>query len=219
VNPKVVMLGSTSVSATYAQPAEVYAAAARSELASSVTSHSKLTVNLNGTAEALQAKFPELQAVSMTVPLISNRPIIYVQVAQPSVILQTGRGNYALNESGVVLAKLRTMPSGVPVVADQSGGNPVPGRQYLASSTITFVQTVAYQLSAAKLSISTFVLPASSLYELDLRLESQPYTIKCNLQGDPLVQSGAAIATLQQIGFSAPKEYLDVRVPNRVYYK
>ena len=218
-SPKVVILGSTSVSSTYAQSAGVYAAAARAQLKSSVTSHSKLTVNLNGTSSALEHQFPELQAVSMTVPLVSNRPIVYVQVAQPSVIVQTGQGNYALNKSGIVLAKLHALPSGVPMVSDQSGGTPLPGKQYLASSTVAFVQTVAYQFAAAKLSVATFVLPSSSLYELDVRLDGKPYTVKCNLQGDPLVQSGAAIATLQQLSASQPVSYLDVRVPDRVYYK
>jgi len=218
-SPKVVILGSTSVSSTYAQSVSVYAAAAQAQLRSSLTSHSKLTVNLNGTSSALEHQFPELQAVSMTVPLVSNRPIVHVQIAQPSVIVQTGQGNYALNKSGIVLAKLRTMPSGVPVVSDQSGGTPSPGKQYLASSTVSFVQTVAYQFSAAQLPIATFVLPSASLYELDVRLDAKPYTIKCNLQGDPLVQSGAAIATLQHLGASTPASYLDVRVPDRVYYK
>jgi len=217
-SPKVVILGNTAVSATYAQSESVYAAAAHAQLTSSITSHSKLTVNLNGTAAALEHKFPELEAVSMTVPLVSSRPIVYVQVAQPSVIVQTGRGNYALNKTGIVLAKLRTMPSGVAVVADQSGGNPVLGKQYLPSSTLNFVQTVAYQFAAAKIPVSTFVLPASSLYELDVHIDGQPYYVKCNLQDDALVQSGAAIASIQQAS-PVPSQYVDVRVPGRAYYK
>jgi hypothetical protein len=218
-SPKVVLLGNTPVSATYVRTTQAYADAAHKQLTSSLTSHSKLTVNLNGTAEALERQFPELQAVSMTVPLVSSRPIVYVQVAQPSVVLQTASGNYALNKSGLVLAKLRSVPSGVPIVVDQSGASPVPGKQYLSSSTISFIQTVAYQLTAAKIDVSTYVLPASSLYELDAHIDGQPYSIKYNLQGDALLQSGAAIATMQHLGSTTPKEYIDVRVPDRVYYK
>lgn len=218
-SPQVVVLGKTDVSATYLQTTTVYAEAAHKLLAGSITSHSKLTVNLNGTSVALERQFPELQAVSMTVPLVSSRPIVYVQIAQPSMVLQTGHGNYALNKSGFVLAKLHTIPSGVPLVVDQSGGSPRPGKQYLASSTVGFVQTVSYQLAAAKLNVSTFVLPSSSLYELDVRLDGQPYSIKFSLQGDALIQSGAAIATVQQLGSTTPTQYVDVRVPDRVYYK
>lgn len=218
-NPKIVVLGNTAVSATYLRSQSTYTQAAHTQLASSITNRSKLTVNLNGTVVALEHEFPELADVSMTVPLISSRPIIYIQVAQPSLALQTTHGNYALSTSGLVLARLRTMPSGVPVAVDQSGAALQPGKQYLPSSTVAFIHTVAYQFAAAKLTISTFVLPAATPYELDVRLENQTYVIKCNLQGDPLVQSGAAIATIQHLGGSPPAQYLDVRVPDRVYYK
>jgi hypothetical protein len=216
--PKVVVVGSTAVSSTYLQPTDTYAAAAQHALSSSITNRTKLTVDLDGTAKTLERQFPELQTVSLGVPLISSRPIIYVQVAQPSVILQAGSSNYALNTSGLVLARVQTVPSHVPVLTDQSGATPKLGKQYLPSSTVQFVQTVAYQLQAAHLAVSTFVLPAASPYELDARLEGKPYAIRMNLTADALTQSGAAIGTVQQLA-GDPASYVDVRVPGRVYYK
>ena len=218
-NPKVVVVDKTAVSGTYMRPSSVYAAAAHKLLTSSVTSHSKLTVDLNGTATALERQFPELEAVSVGVPLISSRPIVYVQVAQPSLVLQTANGNYALNRSGVVLAKLSSIPGGVPLIADQSGVRPTPGKQFLPSSTVFFVQTVVYQLAAANMAVNVGTLPSGNPYELDVRLNGRLYFIKYNLQADARTQSGAAIATLQQLGGNAPSAYLDVRVPGRVYYK
>ncbi len=218
-DPKVIIVGKTPVSANYLQPASVYADAAHKLLSSSITSHSKLTVNLNGTAQALEQEFPELQTVSLGLPLIGSRPIVYVQVANPTVVLQTVHGNYALNKAGVTLAKLHSIPAGVPLVADQSSTVPKPGKQFLSSSTVTFLVTQAYQLAAAHLTVSTFVLPAGNPYELDAHLAGQPYAIRFNLQADALTQSGAAIATIQQLGSTVPASYIDVRVPERVYYK
>jgi hypothetical protein len=218
-NPKVIVVGKSSVSANYLQPTNVYAAAAHKLLASSITNRSKLTVNLGGTAQTMEREFPELQTVSLGVPLIGSRPIVYVQVASPSLVLQTGHGIYALNGSGVALAKLRSLPAGVAQLVDQSGSTPQLGKQSLPSGTIAFVQTLAYQLAAAHLTISTYVLPASSPYELDVRLEGKPYSIRCNLEADALTQSGAAIATIQHLGGTTPAEYLDVRTPDRVFYK
>lgn len=218
-DPKVVVLGKTTVSSAYLQPASTYEAAAQHLLRSSITNRTKITADLNGTAAALKQQFPELQAASVTLPLIGNRPIVYVQVAQPSVILQSTHGNYALNKSGLVLARAVTMPAGIPVVVDQSGATPTPGRQYLPGSTIGFVQSLAYQLSAAHLPVSAYVLPAGSPYELDVRLEGKPYVVRCNLAGEAMVQSGAAIATIAKLGATMPGSYLDVRVPGRVYYK
>ncbi len=217
--PKVVVYGQNATTSHYLQAPSVYATAAHKLLGSSLTNRNKLTANLHSNASALKAQFPELRTVSFGTALVSSRPILYIEAAQPSVVLQTTNGNYALNSSGVVLAKLQSLPSGVPQVLDQSGTRPHPGRQFLPGSTVAFMQTTAYQLSAAHLTLSTFVLPANSPYELDARLEGQQYLLRYNLAADALTQSGAAVASLQQLASSAPSSYLDVRVPGRVYYK
>jgi hypothetical protein len=218
-NPKVIVIGKTSVAANYVQSTDVYAAAAHTILGSALTNRSKLTINLAGTAQSMERQFPELQVVSVGVPLIGSRPVVYIQVANPSLVLQTGNGNYALNKSGIVLAQLRSIPTQIPLVVDQSNQTPKPGKQYLPSSTVAFVDTVAFQLSAAHVDVSTYVLPANAPYELDVRVNGTPYSVRYNLQADPLVQSGAAIGTIQQLGNTVPSSYIDVRVPDRVYYK
>jgi hypothetical protein len=218
-DPKIIMLGKSDVSASYLKPNGTYQAAAAKLLASSVTSHTKITVNLDGTAAAMEKEFPELQAVSVTLPLVGNRPIVYAQVAQPSVIIQSVHGNYALNKYGLVLARVDRLPAGVAQLVDQSGVTIRPGQQYLPGSTITFIQTLDYQFTAAKLRVSAYVLPPNTPYELDVRLEGKPYVVRCNLAADAMMQSGAAIATIQQLGNTTPGTYLDVRVPGRVYYK
>jgi hypothetical protein len=218
-NPKVIVLGKNDISASYLKSNETYQTAAAKLLAGSITSHTKITVNLDGTAAAMEKQFPELQDVSVTLPLIGNRPIVYAAVAQPSVIVQSTHGNYALNKSGLVLAHVSRLPAGVPLLVDQSNVSIKPGQQYLPSSTIAFIQAVAYQFSAAKVALSAFVLPAATSYELDVRLEGKPYLVRCNLTTDAVVQSGAAIATLQHLGTTVPASYIDVRVPGRVYYK
>jgi hypothetical protein len=218
-DPKVIVVGKNAVTADYVQSVSIYENAAHKLLNRSVTSRSKLTADFSGTSEQMRAEFPELQDVSMGVPLIGNRPIVYVQVAAPSLILQTSAGNFALSDNGVVLARLRAVPSGIPIVVDQSGSVPHAGKQYLPSSEVQFTRTVAFQLAAAHLNINTFVLPSNSPYELDVRLAGQAYFIRCNLEADAVTQSGAIIATVQKLGTSVPAGYLDVRVPGRVYYK
>lgn len=218
-DPKILVVGKNSVTADYVQSVSVYEASARKLMSSSVTNRSKITVDLSGMSQKLQQQYPELQDVSMSVPLVGNRPIVYIQVAAPSLILQTPSGNFALSGSGTVLARLKAVPAGIPQVLDQSGAKPRVGEHYLPSSTVSFARTIAYQLTAAHMAINTFVLPVNSPYELDVRLEGQSYLIRCNLEVDALTQSGAIAGTVQQLGSSAPASYLDVRVPGRVYYK
>jgi hypothetical protein len=218
-SPKVVIVGKSATSANYLQAPTVYATAGHKALSSSVANLSKLTIDLDGTAKTLRQQFPELQNVSMGVPLVGSRPIIYVQVAQPSVVIQTSYGNYALNGTGVVLAKLQSVPAGVPLVVDQSGTYPVLGKHFLPGSTVSFIRTVAYQFKAAQAEVNTFVLPAHAPYELDVRLSGQQYLVRMNLETDARVQSGVSLAVIQQLGGDAPGEYIDVRTPDRAYYK
>lgn len=218
-SPKIIVVGSASVANTYTQADTVYAAAAQKILGGSIANRSKLTVDLNGTARALERQFPELQAVSLGVPLVGNRPVVYVQVARPSLVVQTGSDLYALNKSGIVLAKVDSQPTDIPLIVDQSGNRPRPGKQFLPSSTVTFLQTVVFQLAQAHLDVSVFALPREAPYELDVRLDGKGYYLRFNLQADALTQSGAAIAALQHLNGAEPATYLDVRVPGRVYYK
>lgn len=218
-NPKIIVVDSNLASVSYIQTTSVYTAASQKLLESSVTNRSKLTVDTRGISQKIKDEFPELTAVSMSIPLISNRPVIYIQPATPSIVLQSVEGNYVLNSMGDVLAKTNSLPEGVPLLVDQSGLTPRPGKQVVPSGTISFAQAIEYQFSAAHLTISTFVLPQGSPYELDVRLESRPYAIRFNLESSAMTQSGAAIAAIQQIGNTVPADYIDVRVPGRVYYK
>jgi hypothetical protein len=214
------MLGKNSTSASYLQSSQIYETAASKLLSNSITNRTKITANLSGTAAALQTEFPELQAVSITLPLIGNRPLVYVQAAQPSVIVQSVHGgSFALNTTGLVLARVGDVPAGIPLVVDQSGVTPQPGKRYLPGSTISFIQTMEYQLAAAQIPAAAFVLPTGQPYELDVRLEGKQFVVRSNLQADSLVQSGVIIGTLKHLGASLPGSYLDVRTPDRAYYK
>jgi hypothetical protein len=218
-NPKVIILNKNAITSTYLRPNATYASAAHHLLAGSITNRTKLTVNLAGTSYSLQKQFPELQTVSITMPLIGNRPLVYVEAAQPSLILQTTHGNFAMSRSGVLLARLTSIPANVPTVNDQSTAGPRSGTQFLPASTVDFILTTDYQFNAAHIAVATYVLPSASPYELDMRPEGKSFVIKYNLEEDALEQSGAAIATIQHLGTTVPPSYIDVRAPGRVYYK
>ncbi len=213
-SPRVVVVGKD---ASYVQESGVYAQAAQKLLASSKLNAFKPTADLGGVAARLQTEFPELQAVSITATLIGSKPVVYVMPAQSGVVLQVGDTSYAVNGSGVVLATVADPAAvkGIRVI-DQTGVKPVPGKRILPASTIEFLQRYGYQLQAKGQAIASMTLPAANPYQVDVRLGGKPYYVKTNVQGDPVEQAGATLAVLGQAN---PVEYLDVRVPGRVYYK
>jgi hypothetical protein len=170
-------------------------------------------------------QFPELANVSVTIPLVAHRPIIYIQLAQAAVILINNSGAYVLDTSGrTLLAAINAaslqLPS-LPIINDQSGLKLESGHQALPATDIGFIQTVVAQLAAKHITVSSMTLPAAAS-ELDVHLSGQPFFAKFNLENnDPLQQAGTLLATMAQLQKQniTPAQYIDVRVDGRAYYQ
>lgn len=199
-------------------PVAVYAGRADTLLKSSVLNTNKITLNANGIARDMKQSYPELSSVVVAVPMIGNRPIVYVTPSRAAFMLEAPRGMYTIADNGYVLARLAAPEKGLVVLAETSARQPEPGKQFLPASTVTFASVVAYQLEKAGYSISRMELPGNAPYELQMQLTGKSYKLRFNVQADALLQSGAAVATLQQKTVQ-PSEYLDARVPGKVYYK
>lgn len=217
-NSKVIMSASTNYPVSQSAT-EAYTKAANELLRSSILNRSKLTLNTNGIAKSLRKQFPELVSVVVTTPLVGNRPIIYVSSSKPNFTLKTESGLYSMDAKGYVLARLTAPADGLTLLTEASARKPVPGSQYLASSTASFCVAVVYELEQKGIPLSRLDLPTTAPYELDAYVAGKPYYIRFNLQADVMQQSGAAIATIKQLGTSTPQQYLDVRVSERAYYK
>ena len=225
---KIVPINSATSSAStqlFLQNNAVYQQAAQKLFATSALNGNKLTVDTAHITDSLQTQFPELQNVSVTLPLIGHRPIIYLQPAAPLFFLTTqGGGVYILDKSGRALVggneaisqlgqlKLATL-------RDDSGVQVRLGQIALPSSDVAFIAQVIGQLQSKGLGITNLELPPAAS-ELDVRMQGIGYTVKFNMQGDAREQAGAYLATKQYLDAShTPGQYIDVRVPERAYYK
>jgi hypothetical protein len=190
-----------------------------------IMNRNKLTVNTEQVVNRLTKQFPEIDAVSVSLPLLGNRPTIYIQPATPTLILATSdNGVYILDRDGRALirgaqiASLRALR--VPVVTDQSGLPITIGKVALPRDTVAFIDDVAYQLGHKGIAIESLLLPAGT-NELQLRVKGAGYYAKFNVYGNAREEAGAFIALTKRLSDShiTPKEYVDVRVEGRVYYR
>jgi hypothetical protein len=205
----------------------VYQAAASQLFAGSIWNRNKITVNTARIDQKMLDQFPELSSVSVTLPLLSKRPVVYVQTTQPALILATKDGSYIVDTAGKALLRAGSLPSGshlaLPIVTDQSGLKININHQVLSSDNVNFIQIVAAQLAARHFSASSMELPVGTS-ELDVHLNGQPYVVKFNLQsgaGDARQQAGTFLATQAKLQSQniTPSQYIDVRVDGRAYYK
>ena len=201
----------------------VYAAAAQ-ELFSAPINRNKLTVDTSKISADLRGRFPELQAVSVSLPIIGNKPTVYIQPATPKFILVSDQGMFVLDGNGRALisgnqvARLQELEA--PIVQDQSNVPLQTGDIALPRNTVAFISTVVAQLRTKGIKTTTLVLPAGT-NELHTRIEGAGYAVKFNLHGNAREEVGTYLAVKQRLQTErkAAREYIDVRVEGRAYYK
>lgn len=221
-DPKVV---TATDHATFIRPTPTYHDAVQKLLAGSILNSNKLTVDVNGVSGALKRQYPELSTVTISLPLIGHRPIVYVASADPALVLLSSDGHaFVVDANGRAVAQVPTGSVGnshLPIVKDASTAAYHVGQLAISSDAVGFIKQILYQVEQKRLSVSTFGLPAGSS-ELDMYLDGQHYFVKFNMQSDSaLEQVGDYLAVrhyLESRGVS-PSEYVDVRITGRAYYK
>lgn len=215
----------TNNEAFFLHTQDEYQSAANKLLARSIWNKNKVTIDTGKVEREMQRQFPELSHVSVTLPLLGHRPVVYIQAAQPAVILTAGDYSFVLDSNGRALLKSPSAADfnhlNLPVVVDQSGIDPQVGRVALAASSVEFIQTVVAQLKEKNQTIATLKLPAGTS-QLDVQVRDQKYFIKFNLQSeDARRQVGTYLATQEWLKANrqTPSQYIDVRVEGRSYFK
>jgi hypothetical protein len=226
VSPKIIALGNGS-SDVFLRDTATYQAAAAKLFGGSFYNRNKLTVDTSGVVTKLKNEFPELQDVSIALPILGHRPVVYVQPAEPAaVLIEPGGNKFVLDSGGRALMQLaseaQTRNLKVVAITDQSGLHATVGGVTIPSTTMSFIKTIAEQLSAQHIGIESVVLPAAG-NELDVYISGTKYFGKFNLQqpDDAFQQVGTFVAVMQQLAQQGkvPGAYIDVRVVGRAYYK
>ena len=204
-----------------------YEASIASILKQSVWNTTKLTINAEGVGKKIQEQFPELASVSVALPLLGHRPVVYIAPNQPALIISAHNDSFIVDTSGTAVLPVTQLPSGakltLPVVTDQAGVQILAGHQALTADNVAFIQQVSAQLKAGGVSISSLTLPRVAS-ELDVYISGQPYFVKFNMHASPedaRSQAGTFIAVQKKLQSESitPSQYIDVRVDGRAYYQ
>ncbi|HVV66560.1 MAG TPA: hypothetical protein VHB72_00620 [Candidatus Saccharimonadales bacterium] len=212
-----------SGSGSFLRSQATYQSAADKLLAASIWNRNKITIDTAVFNRNMMAQFPELASVSVSLPLLAHRPVVYIQPSKATAVLNAANGSFVIDDNGKALLPSAQLPSAgqLPQITDQSGLHVELNHQVLTADDVNFIQTVLAELSAKHIGVSSLVLPASSR-ELDVYIAGQPYYVKFNLQsGDARQQAGTFLAALSQLQKQhvTPPHYVDVRVDGRAYYQ
>lgn len=221
-NPRIMIAASTT-GKPLQRPNKVYEDYISKQLSSSVLNKSKLTFDSKSVTEGLQKQYPEVANAIVTIPIIGHRPVVHIAVSSPAFILASSSGAYYVSADGKPLVRVSEVAnplSNMITVTDETNLPVTIGKQILPMDTVTFIAGVIKQLQATKTPIQSVTLPLEA-NELQLRIVGEPYAVRYNTLGDPRVQTGTFLAVKKRLEGSGdkPKEYIDVRVEERAYYK
>lgn len=206
------------------RPIDEYEAMAEKLLSSNFGNRTKLTINTNAVEQELLNRFPELNAAVLRLPVIGRKPNLVLDIKTPRMLLSNNIKTYALDRSGIIICEAndidRNLRSELPAVRDESGLELAVGSQAVTTDTVGFVLAVSAQLEAQEIKLSQLKLPASA-NELDLHIEGLRYFVKTDTSGDARLQVGSFLAAREHLSDRGitPREYIDVRVGEKVFYK
>jgi hypothetical protein len=210
-----------STTSTVYHPASTYRRAIIKQF-QILKNRNKITLDDQSIVKSLQSQFPEIVSASVELPIFGEAPIVHLNIAAPSFFLNSGGNLYIIDSQGFVIDKSIDLPSikDLLTLSDQSGFVVKVGQVAMGSADVAFIDTLAAQAKHASVPISSMTLPPRA-QELDIRTSDRGYYVKFFLGGDVLQQTGQFLAARHNFDQSGnqPSEYLDVRVPGKIYYK
>ncbi len=191
----------------------------------SLLNQSKLTVNSGKLKQDMLQQFGEIADVRIDLPLLGRRPAITLTPEPPAFELVSGNGIYYVNRNGRVMTLTKDVTKNeladLPLVRDETGLQTEVGKVILPGTEAEYLAKLFAQLHDAGVKVQSITLPGNAAKEADVRLTDQSYYIKFLIEGDPrqAVGSYLAIRDKLQADSITPKQYIDVRVEEKVFYQ
>lgn len=212
--------------ATITRPDKSYEFKINQYLGQSISSYTKLTFNQDKLASQLKADFPEISDVKVSIPLFSRQPKVGVQFAEPAVLLRVfGDDTYILDSQGRALVRQSEVSKGINlnsliIVNDTSSQKIELNKILLTQQQINFIIEVVRQSEARKISPESINL-AGGASQLNVKYKDADYFVKYSFFSDARQSSGAYFTIRDQLeqDNKIPREYIDLRIPERVYIK
>lgn len=184
----------------------------------------KLTIQADQLSSAIEQLFPEIESASVELPLLGQLPNVVITPASPILVLVTQKGAFYVAENGKTMARSDQVKANqlgsLPTVRDDSGIVPEPGRPALPIQQIETVIELLRLSQAANLELDTVVLPLSP-NQVDITVKGSAYSVKFSLTEDPKQGIGALLAVREKFAKEniTPTTYLDLRVPDKAFYR
>ena len=210
---------------------DVYQQAAEEVLSDNILQRSKLLFRSSIYEEKMIERFPEIETIDAILPLGGRDLSVKIAVSDPLAIVQNGSETGIVDASGVYVSD-ETLPSADARLYRIRFATPQEqlalGSRILTSSEVELLKSLSRELAVLPLtSLNGDVLEISEVLfnvpdgQFEVRFSNAGFYVKLSAYADTDQQVGTvkvSLARLDREG-TLPGEYLDARVPGRVFVK
>lgn len=186
----------------------------------------KMSLQSEAAESDIKNAIPEAVKVNVDAPLIGRAPVVKITTVEPfAVLIQKNSPSYIIDSRGKVVVDINKTAidtKSLPTLNNESGLDYKLGDQVFKPDEMLELNKLNYQLSDGSKVIS-YVLPETPR---EVRVNRGGYFVKFSLDdssgADSVQQYGALFSiekSIKEQGTIAPKEYIDVRLGDKVYVK
>lgn len=186
----------------------------------------KLTTDTHATEQKILQTYSELSDVRIQMPLLGRRPTIVLVPTSAVLRLESGGRTYYISPDGKALLDTSVVDTGVtlPTLKDEANITVNAGQQVIPRDSVRFVVQLAAQLTAQGVSAPSLLsLSNQAVNQVTMTTSDHSYYVKFQIDDPATVRQavGSYIAVRDQLAASGvrPGEYMDVRIPEKVFYK
>lgn len=195
-------------------------------LKGSLLNYSKITFDDDKLSSQIIAQFPEVSDVAVSIPFFKQKPHVELKFAEPTVILKVfGDDNYILDQQGRALARESDAADSVETsrlvsVNDTSDQKVSLGSILLTQQQISFIGEIVFQAEQKQIRVEAINLTGGAS-EINVKYADVAYQVKYSFFAEARQSSGAYFAMRDQLkkDNKTPKQYIDLRIPERAYIK
>lgn len=200
-----------------------YSSEAAALFKGSILNRSKFLFRSSEYEAAMHSEFPEVESVEAIVPLIGRDLSIVMKVSAPLAKVINGDSTGILDDNGI-LTDTNSDTEGFGdlfvIRFDSLQNNFNSGSKLLTDSEVMILRLLQAELSGLESAINEVLFRVKD-GQFEVSIVDTGYKIRLSTYGDPAEQVGAFKAAIKQLSADGqpPEQYIDVRVPGRVFVK
>ncbi len=179
----------------------------------------EFSLNKNAFSAYMVERAPELASAVITNSNGFAAHDALLGVRQPIALWQIDNKQYYVDAGGVSFE--RNLLAAPTITVRDETGLPASAQQIVASTKMMkFIGRVVTSVGTRIAPVKEVIIPPATLKEVDIILSDRPFTIRLNIDRDPLEQANDVVAALQHLQVRGiTPHYVDARVAGKAFYK